>query len=77
MSVLVGRQEPAKTSCKGAPESIIDRCTHTLVGANGKRVPMTKRLSELLLREVVDYGNRGLRVIALASVDDVCFEPAS
>ena len=71
MSVLVGDKSQQRLLVKGAPESIIERCTHTLVGANGKRVPMSKSLSELLLKEVVDYGNRGLRVIALASLEDV------
>jgi Ca2+ transporting ATPase len=71
MSVLVGDKKQQRLLVKGAPESIIDRCTQTVVGANGKKVPMTKKLSELLLREVVDYGNRGLRVIALASVENV------
>ncbi|EKD17245.1 uncharacterized protein L3040_008890 [Drepanopeziza brunnea f. sp. 'multigermtubi'] len=75
MSVLVGDKSQQKLLVKGAPESIIDRCTHTLVGANGKRVPMSKSLTDLLLKEVVDYGNRGLRVIALASVEDVASNP--
>jgi P-type Ca2+ transporter type 2A len=71
MSVLVGDKSQQRLLVKGAPESIIERCTHTLVGADGKRVPMSKSLSELLLKEVVDYGNKGLRVIALASLEDV------
>lgn len=75
MSVLVGNKTQQRLLVKGAPEAIIDRCTHTLVGANGKRVPMTKSLSDILLKEVVDYGNRGLRVIALASLEDVASNP--
>ena len=75
MSVLVRGKDQQRLLVKGAPESIIDRCTHTLVGANGKKVPMSKSLSDLLLREVVDYGNKGLRVIALASVEDVGSNP--
>ena len=75
MSVLVGGGEKQRLLVKGAPESIIDRCTYTLVGANGKRVPMSKKFSEVLLREVVDYGNKGLRVIALASLEDVGSNP--
>ena len=70
MSVLVGNKSQQRLLVKGAPESIIERCTHTLIGADGKRVLMSKKLSELLLKEVVDYGNRGLRVIALASLED-------
>ncbi|KAF2967275.1 hypothetical protein GQX73_g6297 [Xylaria multiplex] len=75
MSVLVQAGKQKKLLVKGAPESIIERCTHTLVGANGKRVPLDKKLYDLLLKEVVDYGNRGLRVIALASLDDVGSNP--
>ncbi len=75
MSVLVGNNTEQKLLVKGAPESVIDRCTHALVGANGKRVPMSESLTELLLKEVVDYGNKGLRVIAIASVEDVASNP--
>ncbi|TVY73428.1 Calcium-transporting ATPase sarcoplasmic/endoplasmic reticulum type [Lachnellula suecica] len=75
MSVLVGNKTQQRLLVKGAPEAIIDRCSSTLVGANGKKVPMSQSLSELLLKEVVDYGNRGLRVIALASLDDVASNP--
>lgn len=75
MSVLVGSGKHQKLLVKGAPEAIIDRCTHTLLGANGKKAPMSKKISDILLREVVDYGNRGLRVIALASLDDVGSNP--
>ncbi|KAI4867869.1 calcium-transporting ATPase sarcoplasmic/endoplasmic reticulum type [Hypoxylon rubiginosum] len=71
MSVLIQAGEQKKLLVKGAPESIIERCTHTLIGANGKRVPITDKLRDLLVKEVVEYGNRGLRVIALASLDDV------
>ena len=75
MSVLVQDGQNKKLLVKGAPESILERCTHTLVGANGKRVSIDNRLRDLISREVVEYGNRGLRVIALASVDDVSSSP--
>lgn len=76
MSVLVksGKQQK-KLLVKGAPESILERCTHALVGANGKRVALNNKLSELVLREVVEYGDRGLRIMALASIDDVSNNP--
>ncbi|OAA45495.1 ATPase, P-type, calcium-transporting [Metarhizium rileyi] len=75
MSVLVQNGKQKKLLVKGAPESIIDRCSHTLLGANGKKVALDNKLSGLLLKEVVDYGNRGLRVIALASIEDVSKNP--
>lgn len=75
MSVLVGDETSQRLLVKGAPEGIIDRCTHALVGANGKRVAMSQSLSDILFKEIVDYGNMGLRVIALASIDDVASNP--
>ncbi|KAA6415685.1 MAG: calcium-translocating P-type SERCA-type [Lasallia pustulata] len=75
MSVLVGRGKQQRLLVKGAPESILERCSHTLLGADGKKVPLDKNLAGLLSQEVVAYGNRGLRVIALASVDDVASQP--
>ncbi|KAF5517146.1 Sarcoplasmic/endoplasmic reticulum calcium ATPase 3 [Colletotrichum siamense] len=75
MSVLVQNGQEKKLLVKGAPESIIERCTHALVGANGKRQPLDRKLSDLISKEIVDYGNRGLRVIALASVDNVGNNP--
>jgi Ca2+ transporting ATPase len=75
MSVLVGQDKQRRLLVKGAPESILERCSHVLLGTNGKRVSLNKQLTNLLSEEVVDYGNRGLRVIALASVDDVGSNP--
>ncbi|OIW34549.1 calcium ATPase [Coniochaeta ligniaria NRRL 30616] len=75
MSVLVKNGAGKKLLVKGAPESVIERCTHALVGANGKKVALNRKMTDLLLKEVVDYGNRGLRVIALAAHDDVSDHP--
>jgi Ca2+ transporting ATPase len=75
MSVLVQHGEEQKLLVKGAPESILERCTHTLLGADGKRTAMSRKLADLLMKEVVEYGNRGLRVIALASIEDVGSNP--
>lgn len=72
MSVLVGGSDKTKKLLvKGAPESILERCTHCLVGSDGKRATLNKKLLSLLNEEVTEYGNRGLRVMALASVDNV------
>jgi len=75
MSVLVGGGKEPRLLVKGAPESVIDRCSHALVGAKGKRVPLSRALAGLYSGEVVEYGNRGLRVIALAYVDNVASNP--
>ncbi|OJJ59346.1 hypothetical protein ASPSYDRAFT_150596 [Aspergillus sydowii CBS 593.65] len=75
MSVLVGTGKDQKLLVKGAPESILDRCSQALLGPNGSRVNLTKTHFDLLSSKVVEYASRGLRVIALASVDDVASNP--
>ncbi|KAK0731098.1 putative calcium P-type ATPase [Lasiosphaeris hirsuta] len=75
MSVLVENAGQKKLFVKGAPESLIERCTHVLLGPNGKKVPLNQKLVDLLQKEIVDYGNQGLRVIALARRDDVAGHP--
>ena len=75
MSVLVGNGSQKRLLIKGAPESVLERCTHALVGSNGKRVSLSEKLTRLISEEVVEYGNRGFRVIALASVEDVGSNP--
>jgi Ca2+ transporting ATPase len=71
MSVLAGSGTTQKLLVKGAPESILERCSHTLLGPNGQRVPLTKQHIALISGEVVDYGNEGLRMIAVANIADV------
>ncbi len=71
MSVLAGQGSAQKLLVKGAPETILDRCSHTLLGANAKRVSLTKKHRGLISDEVVEYGNSGLRVIAVASIENV------
>jgi len=75
MSVLVDGQNTQRLLVKGAPESILDRCSHVLIGSRGEKVALNGKLSNLISKEVVDYGNRGLRVIALASVENVGSNP--
>ncbi|KAJ5913508.1 Sarcoplasmic/endoplasmic reticulum calcium ATPase 1 [Penicillium tannophilum] len=71
MSVLVGQGKEQKLLVKGAPESILERCSHVLQGSEGSQVPLSKKHAQLLSEQVVEYGNKGLRVIAIASVSDV------
>lgn len=75
MSVLVKDTNSQRLLVKGAPESILDRCTHVIVGENGKKVQLNKQMASLISKEVVDYGNRGLRILALASIEDVGSNP--
>ncbi|KAJ5647595.1 hypothetical protein N7490_003967 [Penicillium lividum] len=71
MSVLVGKGKEQKLLVKGAPESILERCSHVLQGSEGSRVPLSKKHVKLLSEQVVEYGNKGLRVMAIASVSDI------
>ncbi|KAK4500322.1 hypothetical protein PRZ48_008511 [Zasmidium cellare] len=71
MSVLVNSGNSERLLVKGAPESILERCTHCLVGSDGKQLKLTEKLASVLQKEVVDFGNSGLRVIALASINNV------
>ena len=76
MSVLVEANGKQRLLVKGAPESILDRCSYIIVGdSDPKIVPLSSTQSDLLSREIVEYGKKGLRVIALASVDDVDSNP--
>ncbi|CAG7926597.1 unnamed protein product [Penicillium olsonii] len=75
MSVLVGEGQDQKLLVKGAPESIFDRCSHVIQGSDGSRVPVTKNHLKLLSEEVVEFGNRGLRVMAIASVNGISGNP--
>lgn len=76
MSVLAGSGAQQKLLVKGAPESILERCTHTLVGKDGKRVALTSDHLNLLNEEVSQFGKRGLRVMALANIENVAGNPA-
>ena len=71
MSVLVKHGQRQRLLVKGAPESILERCTHALLGFDGQKTSLDKKLLDILQQEVIDYGNRGLRVIALATIDDI------
>lgn len=75
MSVLVGDSKHQKLLVKGASETILERCSHVVLGSNGPRVPIGPEHLDVLSRQVMEYGNRGLRVMALASVDNVGSNP--
>ncbi|KAI5282039.1 hypothetical protein KEM54_003011, partial [Ascosphaera aggregata] len=71
MSVLVNDGSKQKLLVKGAPESILDRCTHVLAGSHGKRIPLTPQLSSTILSQVAAYGSKGHRLIAIANIPEV------
>jgi Ca2+ transporting ATPase len=74
MSVLVEGGKQRRLLVKGAPESILERCKSAVVGSEGKQVAINGKLSSLLSQQISAYANRGLRVIALASIDNVTSE---
>lgn len=55
---------------KGAPESVLDRCTYISEG-KADRQPLTATLRASLNEKVLAYGAQGLRTLALAYVDNV------
>ena len=75
MSVLAGPSHSPVLLVKGAPESILDRCTTALVGASGKKVSLGPKTRGLVTKKLSEYAGRGLRVIAFAVVDDIAGHP--
>lgn len=65
MSVLATVRGSGALLVKGAPESVVDRCTTALV--NGATIPFTPELRAQILKKQLEYGLRGLRTLALAS----------
>jgi Ca2+ transporting ATPase len=72
MSVLVAKANNRQSLLvKGAPESILERCTSVLVGSHGQVKKMSQSYIDVLNAQIVSYAKQGLRVIALASIPDV------
>ncbi|KAF8986140.1 hypothetical protein BGZ46_009251 [Entomortierella lignicola] len=56
---------------KGAPESILERCTQIRLSAAGDVVPLTPTLRATIMEKVLDYGEgQALRCLGLAVVDN-------
>ncbi|EPQ58421.1 Ca-transporting ATPase [Gloeophyllum trabeum ATCC 11539] len=68
MSVLVRLGSSGALFVKGAPESVLDRCTTVLI-AGGAKVPLTSQLRSRILEQTASYGADGLRTLALAFAD--------
>ncbi len=78
MSVLTtapGSPSTGTLLVKGAPESVLDRCTSVL-GPGGKAAELTPALRQELDRQIDVYGQDGLRTLALAYVDNVSSDVA-
>ncbi|KAL3856793.1 hypothetical protein ACJMK2_011510 [Sinanodonta woodiana] len=76
MSVYCVPNKPTRTPngpkmfCKGAPEGLLDRCTHVRVGGN--KVPMSPAIKNEIMKHVKAYGTGRdtLRCLALATIDN-------
>lgn len=67
MSVLIRRQSGGGALfAKGAPESVLERCTS--VQLHGRSIPMSPTIRQRLLDQTGAYGQAGLRTLALAYV---------
>ncbi|XP_023689576.1 sarcoplasmic/endoplasmic reticulum calcium ATPase 2 isoform X1 [Paramormyrops kingsleyae] len=64
------RSSIGKMFVKGAPEGVIDRCTHIRVGSN--KVPLTSGIKDKILSVIREYGTGRdtLRCLALATRDN-------
>lgn len=72
MSVLVKRSGSGSLLVKGAPESVLERCTDVKLSGNfGQKQPLTAAIRKVINDKVSEYAKRGLRCLALAVVDGV------
>ncbi|KAJ6513852.1 Ca-transporting ATPase [Mycena vitilis] len=67
MSVLVKLNGSGALFAKGAPESVLERCTSVQV--DGQTIPLTPEIRASILQKTVSYGANGLRTLALAYVN--------
>ncbi|KAI0747936.1 calcium-transporting ATPase [Daedaleopsis nitida] len=75
MSVLAMKNGTGVLYAKGAPESILERCSSVLV--NGRAIPLVPQLRDAILRSTIAYGGQGLRTLALAYADNVSLDLAN
>jgi Ca2+ transporting ATPase len=68
MSVLVQLDNTGCLFVKGAPESVLERCTSVLT-PGGRKVPFSDSLRSRLLAQTASYAQNGLRTMAMAFVD--------
>ncbi|WWD16654.1 potassium/sodium efflux P-type ATPase, fungal-type [Kwoniella shandongensis] len=68
MSVLAQSSSGTSLLVKGAPESVIERCTRVILP--GGVQTLTPALRAQLAEKQLEYGHKGLRTLALAYVDE-------
>ena len=64
MSVLIERAEQSLVYTKGAPDPMLDTCTHVLI--EQRIEPLTDELAEHIREHINRYASQALRVIAMA-----------
>jgi Ca2+-transporting ATPase len=64
MSVVVSHRGKIYSMVKGAPDTILDRCSEILI--NGKAITLSGQLREKILQTADSYAQNALRVLALA-----------
>ena len=64
-----GTQQTGKMFVKGAPESVVERCSHIRIGT--QKVPMTNQIKQEIMKLVHQYGTGRdtLRCLALGTID--------
>ena len=68
MSVLVQLDKTGCLFVKGAPESVLDRCTNILI-PGGHQIPLTPLLRNRLQARSTSYAQSGRRTLAFAFID--------
>jgi P-type Ca2+ transporter type 2A len=68
MSVLVRLNGTGALFVKGAPESVLERCTSVLV-QSGDTIPLTSTLRKSIIARTEKYTAKGLRTLAMAYVN--------
>ncbi|KAK0553794.1 hypothetical protein OC846_000442 [Tilletia horrida] len=78
MSILIRRLTTGNGALlvKGAPDSILERSTSVLSGT-GSVLDLSPSLRAALAEKITAYSRRGLRVLALARLENVSADPAS
>ncbi|KAI0807202.1 calcium-transporting ATPase [Fomes fomentarius] len=74
MSVLAQKNGTGILYAKGAPESILERCTSVLV--NGRAIPLVPQLRDAIFQSTIAYGSQGLRTLALAYAENQSLDPS-
>nr|CCA24190.1 hypothetical protein SELMODRAFT_102055 [Albugo laibachii Nc14] len=69
-SVLLGGKHKNVLFVKGAPESILQRCTHIQLGDGSVR-PLTAGAREIVLQQVSSLASKSLRCIGLAKKENL------